>query len=351
MQTLEQLIDSIRPLDAEAQRLAQAKVDALVKPIGSLGSLESLVVQLAGIYRTPEPSLGPKQILVMAADHGVFDEDIAVTPKEVTVIQALNMTRGKTGVCALAHAAGVAVKIVDIGIDCEPLPGVINIKLARGCGNIARGPAMRREDAVELLLRSARLAMQAVADGVRVLGVGELGIGNTTPAAAMVSVFTGVPAEEAVGLGANYPSDRLHHKVAVVEQAIKTNRPDAADPLDVLAKVGGFDLVGMTGVMLGGAAAGVPVVLDGFLSYACALAACKLAPQLWHYLIPSHLSAEKGSLLALAHLDFHPFLQLGMRLGEGSGAALAMPILEAAISMYQRMGLLSDVNLDLPAPV
>ena len=176
-------------------------------------------------------------------------------------------------------------------------------------------------------------------------------IGNTTPAAAMVSVFTVVPAEEAVGLGANYPSDRLHHKVAVVEQAIQTNRPDATDPLDVLAKVGGFDLVGMTGVMLGGAAAGVPVVLDGFLSYACALAACRLAPQLWQYLIPSHLSAEKGSLLALAHLDFRPFLQLGMRLGEGSGAALAMPILEAAISMYQRMGLLSEVNLDLPAPV
>ena len=194
------------------------------------------------------------------------------------------------------------------------------------------------------------LAMAQVANGVAILGVGELGIGNTTPAAAMVSVLTGTKPEQVVGLGANYPSDRLHHKIAVVEQAIACNRPDPNDGLDVLAKVGGFDLVGMTGVMLGGAAAGVPIVLDGFLSYACALVACRIAPQVWHYLLPSHLSAEKGSCVALAHMDLKPFLQLDMRLGEGSGAAIAMQIIDAAHSMYNRMGKLVDDNLALPVP-
>lgn len=350
MHSLGQLIDQIKPLDQESMKQAKYRTDELLKPIGSLGRLEDIVTQLAGIYRTPELKPGRKQIIVMAADHGVFDEGIAVTPKSVTAIQAFNMTRGLTGVCALAHAAGVEVNIVDVGIDCDPLPGVLNMKVARGCGNIAKEPAMTREQAEQLLLASANLAIAQVANGVSVLGVGELGIGNTTPAAAMVSILTGTKPEQVVGLGANFPSDRLHHKIAVVEQAIACNRPDPNDGLDVLAKVGGFDLVGMTGVMLGGAAAGVPIVLDGFLSYACALVACRIAPQVWHYLLPSHLSAEKGSCVALAHMDLKPFLQLEMRLGEGSGAAIAMQIIDSACSMYQRMGKLADDNLVLPTP-
>lgn len=352
MQTLEQLTQSIQPLDQKAMQQAKTRIDGLLKPIGSLGRLETLAVQMAGIYRSTTLKTGRKEIIVMAADHGVFDEGIAVTPKEVTAIQAYNMTKGRglTGVCALAHAAGVDVNIVDVGIDCDPIPGVLNMKVARGCGNIAKTAAMSREQCESLLLSTAKLAMNRVKDGITVLGVGELGIGNTTPAAAMVSVITGAKPEQSVGLGANYPSDKLHHKVAIVEQAIAVNQPDPEDGVDILAKVGGFDLVGMTGTMLGGAAAGVPIVLDGFLSYACALVACKICPAVWHYLIPSHLSAEKGSQIALAHMDLKPFLQLEMRLGEGSGAAIAMQILDAAASMYNRMGLLVDDNLSLPNP-
>lgn len=352
MQTLEQLTQSIQPLDQSAMQQAKARVDGLLKPIGSLGRLEMLAIQMAGIYRSPALKIGRKEIIVMAADHGVFDEGIAITPKEVTAIQAFNMTKGRgvTGVCALAYAAGVAVNIVDVGIDCDPIPGVLDMKVARGCGNIAKTAAMSREQCESLLLATAQLAMQRVQDGITVLGVGELGIGNTTPAAAIVSVLTGAKPEQVVGLGANFPSDKIQHKIAVVEQAISVNRPNPQDGIDVLAKVGGFDLVGMTGTMLGGAAAGVPVVLDGFLSYACALVACKICPAVWHYLIPSHLSAEKGSQVALAHMDLKPFLQLDMRLGEGSGAAIAMPILDAAITMYNRMGLLKDAALELPTP-
>ena len=350
MLTLEHLVHLIRPLDEPAMQLARHHIDGLFKPVGSLGRLEELAVQLAGIYRTPDIHPGAKEIIVMAADHGVFDEGIAVTPREVTASQALNMTRGLTGVCALAAASGVKVQIVDIGIDSEPLPGMPSLKLARGCANIAKGAAMSRHDAEHLLLASARFAMDKVASGVRVLGVGELGIGNTTPAAAMVSVMTGAAPEQAVGLGANFPSHRLHHKVEVVRSAIAVNRPDASDGIDVLAKVGGFDLVGMTGVILGGAAAGVPVVLDGFLSYACALAACRIAPGAWHYLVPSHHSAEKGSQLALAHLDLKPFIHLELRLGDGSGAAMAMPFIDAACAMVQRMGRMADNHVELPRP-
>lgn len=350
MQTLKQLTDAIQPLDQQAMEQAREHIDGLLKPIGSLGRLEDIARQMAGIYRTTTLPQGRKQIFVMAADHGVFAEGIAVTPKEVTAIQAYNSTRGLTGVCALAYAAGVDVSIVDVGIDCDPIPGVLTMKVARGCGNIAHGPAMTLAQAEQLLLDSARLAQDAVAQGVTVLGVGELGIGNTTPAAAMVSVFTGARPEDVVGLGANYPSERLSHKVDVVKQAIRCNRPNAQNGLDVLAGVGGFELVAMTGIMLGGAAAGVPVVLDGFLSYACALAACRIAPQVWNYLIPSHVSAEKGSAIALTYLDLKPFLLMDMRLGEGSGAAIAMQIIDSACAMYTRMGRLADDHIDLPDP-
>jgi len=179
--------------------------------------------------------------------------------------------------------------------------------------------------------------------------VGELGMANTTPAAAMVSVFTGSDPIDTVGMGANLPADKISHKVAVVRQALEINQPDARDGTDVLAKVGGFDLVGMTGVLLGAAAAGLPVVLDGYLSYASALAACRIAPGVRAYLIPSHLSAEKGAQLALKHLDLEPYLHMGMRLGEGSGAALAMHIVDAACAMHNNMGTLAGSNIELPA--
>ncbi|MBE0006219.1 nicotinate-nucleotide--dimethylbenzimidazole phosphoribosyltransferase [Citrobacter freundii] len=349
MQTLTSLLRAIPLPDSAAMLRAQQHIDGLLKPPGSLGRLESLAVQLAGMPGLKGvPHVNGKAMLVMCADHGVWDEGVAVSPKVVTAIQAVNMTRGTTGVCVLAAQAGAKVHVIDVGIDAEPIPGVVNMRVARGCGNIAEGPAMSRSQAEELLLEVIRYTHELAKDGVTLFGVGELGMANTTPAAAIVSVLTGSDAEEVVGIGANLPLSRVGNKVDVVRRAIAVNQPDCHDGVDVLAKVGGFDLVGMAGVMLGAASCGLPVVLDGFLSYSAALAACQIAPQIKPYLIPSHFSAEKGARTALAHLELDPYLNMGMRLGEGSGAALAMPIVEAACAMYNNMGQLAASNIVLP---
>lgn len=348
MRTLSDIVAAIAPLDRAAMQEAAHRLDGLLKPVGSLGRLERLAIQLAGMPGLADVRVSRKQILVMAADHGVYAEDVAISPRAVTAIQALNMTRGITGVCALAANAGAEVRVVDVGVDCEPLPGVVNMKVRRGSGNIAREPAMSRREADALLAAVAGYTLDQAAQGVRLFGVGELGMANTTPAAAMIGVLTDSDPEQVVGIGANFPAERLHHKVAVVRRAIAVNNPDASDGVDVLAKVGGFDLAGMTGVMLGAAVAGVPVVLDGFLSYASALAACRIAPLARDYLIPSHYSAEKGAGIALEHLQLEPYLHLGMRLGEGSGAALAMHLADAACAMYNDMGTLADSNIELP---
>ncbi|HCR3328854.1 TPA: nicotinate-nucleotide--dimethylbenzimidazole phosphoribosyltransferase [Citrobacter freundii] len=349
MQTLTSLLRAIPLPDSAAMLRAQQHIDGLLKPPGSLGRLESLAVQLAGMPGLKGvPHVNGKAMLVMCADHGVWDEGVAVSPKVVTAIQAANMTRGTTGVCVLAAQAGAKVHVIDVGIDAEPIPGVVNMRVARGCGNIAEGPAMSRSQAEELLLEVIRYTHELAKDGVTLFGIGELGMANTTPAAAIVSVLTGSDAEEVVGIGANLPLSRVGNKVDVVRRAIAVNQPDRHDGVDVLAKVGGFDLVGMAGVMLGAASCGLPVVLDGFLSYSAALAACQIAPQIKPYLIPSHFSAEKGARTALAHLELDPYLNMGMRLGEGSGAALAMPIVEAACAMYNNMGQLAASNIVLP---
>lgn len=349
MQTLTSLLRAIPTPDSAAMLRAQQHIDGLLKPPGSLGRLESLAVQLAGMPGLKgTPHVNGKAMLVMCADHGVWDEGVAVSPKIVTAIQAANMTRGTTGVCVLAAQAGAKVHVIDVGIDAEPIPGVVNMRVARGCGNIAQGPAMSRSQAEELLLEVIRYTHELAKDGVTLFGVGELGMANTTPAAAIVSVLTGSDAEDVVGIGANLPLSRVGNKVEVVRRAIAVNQPDRNDGIDVLAKVGGFDLVGMAGVMLGAASCGLPVVLDGFLSYSAALAASQIAPQIKPYLIPSHFSAEKGARTALAHLELDPYLNMGMRLGEGSGAALAMPIIEAACAMYSNMGQLAASNIVLP---
>lgn len=349
MQTLTELLPPIPSPDDAAMAAAQQHIDGLLKPPGSLGRLEALAIQLAGLPGLKgKTALPDKAIVVMCADHGVWQEGVTVSPQSVTAIQAANMTRNNTGVCVLAAQAGTRVLVVDVGIDSDPIPGILNMKAARGSGNIAVGPAMSREQAQALLIDVIRYTRQLADQGVTVFGVGELGMANTTPAAAMVSVFTGAQPEDVVGIGANLPLSQLPHKAEVVRRAIAVNRPDAQDGLDVLAKVGGYDLLGMTGVMIGAASCGLPVVLDGYLSYASALAACRIAPAVKPYLIPSHLSAEKGAKIALAQLGLVPYLNMGMRLGEGSGAALAMPLIDAACAMHHQMGTLADSHIELP---
>ncbi|XTZ39872.1 nicotinate-nucleotide--dimethylbenzimidazole phosphoribosyltransferase [Salmonella enterica] len=349
MQTLATLLASIPAPDSKAMTQAQQHLDGLLKPVGSLGRLEALAVQLAGMPGLKgAPEMGEKAIIVLCADHGVWHEGVTVSPRVVTAIQAANMTHANTGVCVLAAKAQATVHVLDVGIDADPIPGLVNMKVARGSGNIATGPAMSALQAQELLLETINYTRRLAEQGVRLFGVGELGMANTTPAAAIVSVLTGEDPEMVVGRGANLPESQLGHKAQIVRQAIAVNQPDAQDGLDVLAKVGGFDLVGMSGVMLGAASCGLPVVLDGFLSYASALAACRIAPQIKPYLIPSHLSAEKGARLALARLGLEPYFNLEMRLGEGSGAALAMQLVDAACAIYNNMGTLAGSNIVLP---
>lgn len=339
METLSALLAAIPQPDVAGMARAQQHIDGLLKPPGSLGRLETLAVQLAGLPGLQgQLALAEKAIVVMCADHGVWHEGVTPSPQVVTAIHAGNMVRGNTGVCVLAAQAGARVQVVDVGIDADPLPGLINLKVARGSGNIARTAAMSRQQAETVLLASMHLTRQLAADGVKVFGVGELGMANTTPAAAVISVLTGSDPDAVVGCGANLPLAQRGHKVAVVRQAIALNQPNPEEGLDVLAKVGGYDLVGMTGVILGAASCGLPVVLDGFLSYASALAACRMAPTAHPYLVPSHLSAEKGAQIALDALGLRPYLDMDMRLGEGSGAALAMHLLEAASVMYNQMG-------------
>ncbi|MDF7681838.1 nicotinate-nucleotide--dimethylbenzimidazole phosphoribosyltransferase [Enterobacteriaceae bacterium ESL0689] len=342
MESLEALVAAIRPLDQQKMHAAAGYIDGLLKPLNSLGRLERLAVQLSGMPGIDQLDNLQKEIIVMCADHGVFAEGVAATPQKVTHIQAENMLKGLTGVCVLARHSQTSVLPVDIGIDGEPIAGMLSLKLARGSGNIAHGPAMTRQQAQQLLLASAALVKKRAAEGISVFGVGELGIANTTPASALISVLTGCDPHEVVGIGANLPVARLQHKEAIVRQAIAVNQPDKTDVVDVLAKVGGYDLVGMTGVILGAGACGLPVVLDGFLSYAAAIAACQLASAVKDYYIPSHFSAEKGATRALAALGLQPFLYLDLRLGEGSGAALAMSIIGAACAMYCQMGLQTD---------
>ncbi|WP_285129082.1 nicotinate-nucleotide--dimethylbenzimidazole phosphoribosyltransferase [Leclercia adecarboxylata] len=349
MQTIQDLLAAIAPLDKNKQAQATQHIDGLVKPLNSLGRLETLAIQLAGMRGLTRLDDLQKEIVVMCADHGVYEEGVAISPQQVTYLQALNMLKGTSGVCVLAKNSGATVLPVDIGIDCEPIETMLSLKVGRGSGNIACGPAMSRDDAEQLLLRSARLVQQRAAEGIAVFGTGELGIANTTPASAIISVLSGCDPQEVVGIGANLPADRIQHKEAIVRQAIAVNQPDPGDAIDVLAKVGGYDLVGMTGVILGAGACGLPVVLDGFLSYAAAMAACQLAPEVKNYCIPSHCSAEKGSRRALDHLGLTPYLYLDLRLGEGSGAALAMSIVSAAGAMYCQMGVLAESGISLKA--
>lgn len=346
--TIDKTISAIKPLSRRSMERMSARLDELLKPPGSLGRLEQLAVQLAGISDATEINYPDKAILVFAADHDVFDEGVAITPQAVTMIQAANMVKGLTGVCAIAKSVGSRIVVTDVGIKCEPLEGVINHKIRHGCGNIMTGPAMSRDEALKALETGIKIAQSQIEQGADIIGIGELGIANTTPAAAMVSVLCQAKVDDVVGLGANLPQQRLQHKVDVVRKAIEINQPDPDDVIDVLAKVGGFELGAMAGAIIGAGAMRVPVILDGFLSYSSALIACRLCPTVKEYLIPSHLSAEKGAHIALAKLGLRPYLDMEMRLGEGSGAALTFPIVDAACSMVNEMGVLAESNIVLP---
>ncbi|WP_427340064.1 nicotinate-nucleotide--dimethylbenzimidazole phosphoribosyltransferase [Caloranaerobacter sp. DY30410] len=338
MDLLKQTISKIGELDKEAMAKAKERVDNLIKPPGSLGRLEEIVIQLAGITGELYPKVDKKVVIVMAADHGVFEEGVVVFPQEVTEIQTRNMARGVTGVCALAKQARADVVPVDIGVkvDIDEI-GIISRKVKYGTDNMAKGPAMSREEAIKSLEVGIQVAEEQIKKGKNILATGEMGICNTTPSAAIVSVICGYDPFEVTGIGANFPVERLEYKAGVVKRAIEINNPNPKDGIDVLAKVGGLEIGGMAGVMLAGAANRVPVVIDGFISLAAALIACTIEPKTKNFLIPSHASKEKGAVYAAEFLGLKPMLYMDMRLGEGTGAVLALNLIEAATYMNNEM--------------
>lgn len=344
---LQSLVGSILPLEPACLDAAQRRLDDLTKPPGSLGRLETVARRLAGIQRTAKPAIHRKRVYTLAGDHGVTEEGVSAFPREVTAQMVLNFLRGGAAINVLARHVGAEVVVVDIGVDHDfgDLGGLVHAKVARGTANLARGPAMGRREALAALGVGVGLADRAAEDGVDLVGVGEMGIGNTTPAAAILAAFTGLDPAEAVGRGTGVDDQGLARKAEAVRRGLAVNRPDPADPLDVLAKVGGLEIAGIAGVCLGAAARRIPVAVDGFISTAGALVAARLAPAVKEYLFLSHLSQERAHIRMVEHLDQNPLLVLELRLGEGTGAALAMSVIEASARVLSEMATFSEAGV------
>jgi nicotinate-nucleotide--dimethylbenzimidazole phosphoribosyltransferase len=345
---IDELIAGIRPLDEAAMHAAQARQDVLTKPRGSLGRLETLSVQLAGIARRcPPPVPARKSVLVFAGDHGVVAQGVSAYPQEVTPQMVTNFLRGGAAINVLARGAGAEVVIVDAGVAAEMASrnGLVHGKIAEGTADMSLGPAMTLEQARAAIALGVRVAEHEIAAGLDLLACGDMGIGNTTAATAIAAVFTGKSPMELTGPGTGLPPAAVIHKAKVVERALALNRPLPSDGLDVLAKVGGFEIGAICGAMLAAAAARVPVMVDGFIATAGALIAAALAPRAVAYMIAGHRSAEPGHDAALARLGLTPLLDLGMRLGEGTGAVLAMSLVEASARVISEMASFAEAGV------
>ena len=341
---IEALVRAVQPLDQKAMLAAEAHQARLAKPPGSLGRLEELSVQLAGITGKVHNELLRKQLLVFAADNGVVAEGVSSAPQSVTMQQTINLTRGKTGAAVLAKRFGCGLTVCDVGVNanlCES--AVLNRKIAYGTQNICAGPAMTREQALQAILTGAAVAEDVDANAV---GIGEMGIGNTTTSSAVLAVLLGADVDKVTGRGGGITEESFRKKKAVIRTAIAVNRPNRNDVIDVLAKVGGFDLAAMCGAFLGAAASRRAAVIDGFISAVAALCAVRLCPLVRGYLIPSHASFEIGYRLAMEELALRPLFDLGMRLGEGSGCPLAFQVLDAACAVMNNMASFDEAGIN-----
>jgi len=345
--TLEALIARIQPLDQEAIASARARQNMLTKPQGSLGKLENLSIQIAGITGQPRPHINHKVVTVMAGDHGVVAEGVSVFPQEVTPQMVMNFLYGGAAINVLSKHVGARVVIVDMGVAApiDAHPQLISRRVGSGTGNIAKGPAMTRAQGVESILSGVEIVEAEIAKGLDILATGDMGIGNTTPSAAIACVVTGKSASEIVGRGTGVDDEGLRRKILAVENALKVNQPDMKDGLDILCKVGGFEIGGLAGAILGAAANRRPVVIDGFISTAAAIIAATVAPQVKDYLIAAHCSQELGHRLMMEWLGVTPLLDMNMRLGEGTGAALAMSIVEASCKILDEMATFGEAGV------
>ncbi|MDF1541724.1 MAG: nicotinate-nucleotide--dimethylbenzimidazole phosphoribosyltransferase [Anaerosomatales bacterium] len=341
------LLDSVRPTDPAAERRAWARLDTLTKPPRSLGRLEEVAAAIARIQGTDRPSVTRKAIILMAGDHGVVAEGVSPYPQSVTWQMVANFAAGGAAINQIASSVGADLLLYDLGVvgDTSVFTGVNQAKVVRGTANMRLGPALTRDQAVEALLAGAQAASEAADGGVALLGTGEMGIGNTTAAAALTAAYTGAPVERVVGPGTGLDHTGVAHKMAVVRDALARNVTPGSDALDILAALGGAEIAGLAGVMLGGSARGVCVLVDGFISGAAALAAVALCPSCRDHLLASHRSLEPGHTVQLDHLGMAPVLDLDLRLGEGTGAALSMGLVDAACRMLSGMATFEEAGV------
>lgn len=341
---LEAYFRQVSPLDEAAMAKARERQAQLAKPPGSLGRLEELSIQLTGITGQVHNKMGKKHLLVFAGDNGVVEEGVASSPQSVTLMQTINLTRAKTGASVLVKHFGGQITVCDVGVNADIRdPKVLNKKIAYGTNNMLHGPAMSREQAVTAIETGIRLAMDTDAD---VYGVGEMGIGNTTTSSAVLAVLMNVDVETVTGRGGGLTDEAFLRKKEVIRQAIALNQPNREDVVDVLSKVGGFDIAAMCGAFIGAAIRRRPVVIDGFISVVAALCAVRLCPNVRGYLIPSHASYEIGYRIAMEELGLQPIFLLGMRLGEGSGCPLAFEVLSAACGIINDMATFDQAGID-----
>ncbi len=331
-------VSRIQDVDIRAEQAMKQQLDSLTKPLGSLGRLEELAIRLAGITGSTDLGIDPAVVILLAADHGVTAEGVSAFPSEVTQQMVHNFITGGAAINVLSRSAKADVQIVDIGVNGEMnIPGVISRKVRYGTSNMVHGSAMSTEEAVAAIEIGIDVAHQAISQGAKLLALGEMGIGNTTASSAVLAALGQVPVEQVVGLGTGISASAREHKIAVIRRAIAVNQPNPLDPIDVLSKVGGLEIAGLAGVVLEAAASRIPVLVDGFISTVAAFIAVKIAPLAGRYLIGSHQSVEPGHQIVNQLLGVQPLLHLDLRLGEGSGTVLALPLVRAAVLIPKEM--------------
>jgi nicotinate-nucleotide--dimethylbenzimidazole phosphoribosyltransferase len=347
MNKINNTIAGIKPLDVISMEEAKIRQDNLTKPRGSLGQLESLSIQVAGIKRSPRPQIIHKVIFTLVGDHGVTKEGVSAYPSEVTPQMVYNFLRGGAAINVLARQVGARVIVADLGVasTLERHPELKDKKVAMGTRNMAEGPAMSRKEAIRSIEAGMELVEEELTRGIDILGTGDMGIGNTTPSSAITAFLTGADVATVTGRGTGLDDEGWRRKVKVIQKVLEVNHPNPKDAIDVLSKVGGFEIGGIAGLILAGASYGVPVVLDGFISGAAALIATSLSPEAKPYLIASHQSVEEGHKKILEYLGLNPLLNLDLRLGEGTGASLGISLVEASLRILDEMATFTEAGV------
>ena len=352
LERLCEYVSQIKRLDEDAMEKARTRQAELAKPPGSLGRLEEISIRLAGISGEIFYAADKRCVIIMASDNGVYEEGVAATPQSVTYLQTVNFPRGKPGVAVIAKQFGADLIVVDVGVNADlNHPQIKNRKIRKSTWNFAKGNAMTYDEAVQAILIGIESAIDAAGEGYKLIGAGEMGIANTTTSAAVLCALTGLPAEKAVGKGAGLSEEAYRHKIHVVKTAIERNQfgsagSDPEDPIDVLAKVGGFDIAALAGLYIGAAFMRLPVVIDGFISMVAALAAARIAPLAKEFMFASHASFEQGFAHAAQALGVEPCLLLNMRLGEGSGCPIMFAVIDAACAIMKNMGTFAEAEID-----